>query len=947
MPQRHVYFFGNGHADAGAELKEIVGGKGASLGEMTRAGLQVPPGFTLSAECCDYYGKHRNQWPDGLDAEVRANLQRLEQLSGRTFGQGDLPLLVAVRSGAAQSMPGMMDTVLNVGLHPACVRVIAQRTGNARGAWEAYLHFQLMFCRTVAGIPDSELGRLESQFRQSCGKSADDSLDAAQIEQLSGKIADLHRKRIGIDFPTDPWALLCAAINAVFGSWNNERAITYRKHHQIEGLLGTAVNVQAMCPSEISGVMFTGNPVNPALEQMIIESSYGLGEAIVLGKVTPDRFVLDKKSLAILERHIANKNTHVAAVVENTHAITGAKDAASLTDQQVTDLAKLGQRVESYFKTPCDIEWAWSQGQFFLLQSRAIKHKGPANIDPAERERVRQEEIAELQKKAAPEGTVWSRFNLSEVLSDPTPMTWSIVDAYMSARGGFGLMYRDLGFSPHPELEHRSTYDLIAGRIYCNLTLLPRMQHGTMPYVHRFDTLKADPRKAIYPTETFDVSKTSLGFWMKLPLMSIKAWWGESKRQTALRTFAGPFEETTVPEFVRSVEAAWKEDWSAISPLELLAMFEDWRQRTLVDFTREALKPTALAAILMAKLQAAFARRFQPPGTKPKEGESPAAERADAAMRALTMGAHPPADIDLPLGLEALRTGAMDRTTFLQKFGHRASHEMDLAQPRWAEQTDMLDSLAKGGGAQAGKAAATFDAEWQRIAKELRLAKFQIPFVERELKNLHKLLGLREAGKHYMLMGYALIRRALVELDRRYKLEGRIFFLTRDELPTLISRPPSDEVHRTAWLDKANARKRRREIALSLMVPQVIFSDDPEAIGRAIEAGGENVFQGTPLSAGIGEAVAWVLDDVAGATPPPESYVLVCPTTDPAWVPLFANARGLVMETGGVLSHGAIVAREFGLPAVAGIADVHRRIRTGQRLQVDGGTGLVRVAEDL
>jgi phosphohistidine swiveling domain-containing protein len=944
MPQRFVYFFGNGHADAGAELKEIVGGKGASLGEMTRAGLQVPPGFTLSTECCDYYAKNQSRWPDGLDAEVRTNLQRLEQLSGRRFGEGDTPLLVAVRSGAAQSMPGMMDTVLNVGLNPACVHAIASRTGNAHGAWEAYLHFQLMFCRTVAGIPEADLDRLEREHRREQGKSADDALTSAEIESLCGKIADLHRQRLGSEFPTDPWTLLCAAINAVFGSWNNDRAITYRKHHQIEGLLGTAVNVQMMCPSEISGVMFTGNPVNPTLEQMIIESSYGLGEAIVLGKVTPDRFVLDKRSLAILERHIANKNTHVAAIVEN-QGPAAAKDAASLTDQQVADLAKLGQRVEEYFKTPCDIEWAWSQGRFFLLQSRAIRHKGPAGIDPAERERVRQEEIAELQKKASPEGTVWSRFNLSEVLSEPTPMTWSIVDAYMSASGGFGLMYCDLGYSPHPELEHRSTYDLIAGRTYCNLTLLPRMQHGEMPYVHRFETLKADPRKAIYPVETFDVSKTSLGFWMKLPLMSIKAWWGESKRQTALRNFAAGFEEKTVPEFVQSVDAAWAEDWSRLSPPELFAKFEDWRKRTLVDFTREALKPTALAAILMAKLQGAFARRFQPPGTKPKESETPAEVRAEAAMRALTLGAHPPADADLPHGLEALRSGAMDRATFLRKFGHRASQEMDLAQPRWAEQSDVLDSLAKGGGTPAGKSSTTFDSEWQRIAKELRLAKFQIPFVERELKNLHKFLGLREAGKHYMLMGYALLRRALVELDRCYQLDGRIFYLTRDELPTLISRPPGDESHRIAWLEKANGRKLRREVQLSLMVPQVIFSDDLEAIGRAIEAGGANVFEGTPLSAGIGEAVAWVLDDVAGATPPPEPYILVCPTTDPAWVPLFANARGLVMETGGVLSHGAIVAREFGLPAVAGISDIHRRLRTGQKLQIDGGTGLVRVVD--
>src|SRR5947209_3505599 len=135
---RYIYFFGDGQAEAGDDLKHLVGGKGASLAEMTRAGLNVPPGFTISAECCDLYYRTGKQWPPGLEDDIRAQLQRLEQLTGRTFGRGGDPLLVAVRSGAAQSMPGMMDTVLNVGLNPDCVAAMGQRTENPRGAWEAY-----------------------------------------------------------------------------------------------------------------------------------------------------------------------------------------------------------------------------------------------------------------------------------------------------------------------------------------------------------------------------------------------------------------------------------------------------------------------------------------------------------------------------------------------------------------------------------------------------------------------------------------------------------------------------------------------------------------------------------------------------------------------------------------------------------------------------------------
>src|SRR5262249_11526368 len=154
--------------------------------------------------------------------------------------------------------------------------------------------------------------------------------------------------------PIDPWNQLFAAITAVFNSWTNERASTYRKHHKIEGLLGTAVTVQMMCPSEVSGVMFTANPVNPALEQIVIESSYGLGEAIASGKVTPDRFVLDKKTLALQERNISKKDYQVASLGQGEPEGVSPRsaDTPSLTDAQIRELAQLGLRVESYFKTP-------------------------------------------------------------------------------------------------------------------------------------------------------------------------------------------------------------------------------------------------------------------------------------------------------------------------------------------------------------------------------------------------------------------------------------------------------------------------------------------------------------------------------------------------------------------------------------------------------------------
>jgi pyruvate,water dikinase len=216
------------------------------------------------------------------------------------------------------------------------------------------------------------------------------------------------------------------------------------------------------------------------------------------------------------------------------------------------------------------------------------------------------------------------------------------------------------------------------------------------------------------------------------------------------------------------------------------------------------------------------------------------------------------------------------------------------------------------------------------------LSSLQCAALEPAYRELVEYLGLRETAKHHLMRGYALIRRALVELDRRYGLGGGIFFLTLEELPRLLADEDLSGV--------IAGRRRRRAVALSLEAPPVLFSDDLEALGRpSPAAAGADALRGVPLSAGVAEAPALVLERPPEGELPAGPYVLVCPSTDPAWVPLFVEARGLVMETGGVLSHGAIVAREFGLPAVAGLPGVQRRLRTGQRLRVDGAAGTVAV----
>ena len=272
-----------------------------------------------------------------------------------------------------------------------------------------------------------------------------------------------------------------------------------------------AVVVQRLVPAEVAGVLFTRDPLDAEGRRMLVEASWGLGESVVSGRVTPDRFHIDRDTGAVLERHINSKTTETTA--EGTRPVAAEKqNQPCLNDAQLVDLAELGRQVEKFYGDARDLEWAWAEGRFWLLQARPITTAGAA-----EREQVRREEIAALAARAEPDGTVWSRFNLSESLPEPTPMTWAIVRRFMSGRGGYGQMYRDMGFTPHPSVDDDGPYDLIAGRPYCNLNREPRFYAGWLPYEHSFKAIKKDPQKALYPTPSLNVARFGPLFWLTMP----------------------------------------------------------------------------------------------------------------------------------------------------------------------------------------------------------------------------------------------------------------------------------------------------------------------------------------------------------------------------------------------------------------------------------------------
>ncbi|MBP5757628.1 MAG: pyruvate, phosphate dikinase, partial [Spirochaetales bacterium] len=243
---KYVYFFGNGKAEGTSSMKDLLGGKGANLAEMTNIGLPVPPGFTISTEACDYFSKNNGEYPEGMRDEVLLNLKQLETTMGAKLGDSNNPLLVSVRSGAAQSMPGMMDTVLNLGLNPDSVDALTKKTGNERFAWDSYRRFIQMFGDVVMGVPHEKFEEAIQDIKDEEGLVYDYELTTENLQNLVKRYKRIYKRTTGEDFPTDPQDQLFKAINAVFRSWNNARAIKYRQMNDIRGLLGTAVNVQCM-----------------------------------------------------------------------------------------------------------------------------------------------------------------------------------------------------------------------------------------------------------------------------------------------------------------------------------------------------------------------------------------------------------------------------------------------------------------------------------------------------------------------------------------------------------------------------------------------------------------------------------------------------------------------------------------------------------------------------
>jgi len=599
-----------------------------------------------------------------------------------------------------------------------------------------------------------------------------------------------------------------------------------------------------------------------------------------------------------------------------------------LDRQQLAELGELGLRVEEHFGHPVDVEWAWADGRFALLQARTIRGLETAG----EAETARRDEIVRLRSLANGSRRVWVVHNLAETLRLPTPLTWDIVRPFMSGDGGFGRLYQSLGYRPSREIRRDGFLELIAGRVYADPDRLSEMFWNSMPTAYDLDALTADASLINRGPTRFDPDKASGRFLWTLPMTLWAMCRSGSRLRQAKRHADRRFQELVLPPYLDYVHQKQEQVLSSLSDEQLLSELEDRRRRVLDEFGAESLLPGFVGSLALEALRAQLVQLM---GT----------EEGTALAITLTSALDGDTTLQQNTELHDVASGNNTLEEFLGHFGHRAHDEMELAQPRWREEPSHVEQMITRIANRQGPSPREMQ---QQNVERQRAAYADLPNrladcggsslrenVERELEVARRLLPYRESGKHYLMQGYELIRALVLEIGQRFDLGEDVFFLKLDELEQF----PMDA---GSLRERIAVRKLRREAWGKMEVPPIIDTDDLDGLGLPQPVESVNELCGATVAPGVARGVAQVVHRPDEAGDLPQDCILVCPSTDPGWTPLFPHVNGLVLERGGILSHGAIVARDFGIPAVV-CTDATRLIASGDSLRVDGNSGRVEI----
>jgi pyruvate,water dikinase len=879
----HIRFFGFDH-DAG-ELPGLaeVGGKAVNLCKLSRAKLPVPPGFVVTTRA--YSGFIAE---NGLGARIAALAAKI--------GEGDAAMIEAASAQIRGLLAGQP-------MHQSLAAEILQAYRRLRDAGGERV--AVRSSATAEDLPEASFAGQQDTYLN-----------------------------VGGEEP------LLKAVQACWASLWTARAVAYRARQKTpaEGL-AMAVVVQQMVMADAAGVLFTANPVTGACDEIIINAAWGLGEAVVAGEVTPDHVVVEKASGKIKQLTVSEKTAMTAVAEDGTRQVALSGDrrlARVLGDDEIARLAAIGRQIELYYGAAQDIEWAVIAGQFAVLQARPIRGLQVAADVEAGR-------VAEIERLAALCGgrrRIWVAHNLGETLAAPTPLTWDIIRHFMSGAGGFGRFYHDLGYRPSLQVCEEGFLELIGQRIYADPERLAQLFWGKGPLHYDLEAVLADNALLDQAPMKFDPNKADGKFLLTLPGMlaaMLRSWRTCKRLQCTVREH---FENEVLPPYLDYVRCKRGEDLGGLETPQVCAELRVRCVRVLDEFGKESLKPGFFGSLAFTDLHRLLGQLL---------GDAEGGRLASA----LSTGLEGDTTVAQNQLLYRVARGEAAMEEFLDAYGHRTAGEMELAEPRYREDPRQLDSSLQAM-RRSNRSPEEIHQEHARRRAEIEkdlpalLARwggssFREP-IAASIRQTQRLLGYREAGKHYLMLGYELIRGAILELARRWRLGQEVFFLRLAELEHF-------EARREELLAAAARRQVRWQSLQRLDMPAVIDSAELRQLGLprpgvpGAPYAGAAELQGEAVAAGTAAGTARVVFDPREPRDLGEGYILVCPSTDPGWTPLFVSARGLVVERGGVLSHGAIVARDFGIPAVV-CPGATNRIRDGRKLHLDGNRGTIHLLEE-
>jgi pyruvate,water dikinase len=709
---------------------------------------------------------------------------------------------------------------------------------------------------------------------------------------------------------------LIRAVAECLASQTSERVVAYLASAGRRPA-GMGVLVQRMLPAAYAGVCFSRSPIRA--DEGVIEMVEGLGESLVSGERSPARVCFERERL----------ETRSSEDPEGILRVVG--------QEAIRKLAELVLEVEEGFGFPVDVEWALANGKFWLLQSRPIS----AAARPPAAEKIRRDEIARLDLLARQAGRVlaWSDFSLADMVPRPTPLGSEIFGLLTEPGGSFDRAMRRFGLRYAGPEQVGPTFEIICGRAYLNLDAAVRCLDEALPLALDARSLPSSGECSV-DVEHIPVRPAWRGWRSARRLPGALLRWLSVTPVRFLRLrsrFDREFLEKVRPAVTAEAARLRERDLSRLGDEELCTELRSYLRR-FVDLGCYHQIADSVSLVSHRVLRRSLERLY--------------GDRADVVEAQLTTGLAGNFNTETNLDLARVAAGEIEMEEFLDRYGHRGSPDYEISAPRWREDPRRVEAMARAI-AGAGVDPARQFAERQRIrartraelsaeiAKDLWLRPWRRAIL-RELDCYQRYSPLRESTQALGFLFIELARRALLEAARRSRVGELIFFLTLTEVESLIRKGADAEA-----VERARGRRERLRAARRIYLPHLIRSDQLEAIGRAPPVDPlAREFFGQSVSAGVARGRARVVQGLDQARELEAGEILVAASADPSWTPLFLVAGGVALEQGGILSHPAIVAREYGLPAVVDVPHLTRLVRTGQTLLLDADRGRVVVEEE-